>query len=454
MSQNNADMAPERSPGEAPKKTGVRRVNNVPLFILGGVAFLFIIVMMIVAADRAKNKASFNAAKDDQQTASSSTKALAAEIAGNQTSGIIDPEKPVKESNDGLAYPGEVKGEGTLQESQEQRTQNPRPYREPSDSIDDQEAERIRMEKFQMFQQAVLSKTSVPIQGRTSQMGGGDIPQSRIEMASRIRSLGEQIDSVGADPEAVFNQRYNMARRLAGSGGWSPPMFQEATAARPVSDEYGQFDKRPGESRWELNSRIEAPKSPYMLRAGAVIPAILIRGINSELPGQITAQIAIDVYDTATGRYLLCPQGAEAVGEYSSNVVFGQSRVLVAWQRITFPDGKVIDIGSMQGADSAGYSGFKDRVNNHYWRIYGSALLMSGVVAGVNLSQGDGNGSDSQRAGDAMSEALGQQLGQVTAQLVTKNLNVAPTLEIRPGYRFNIVVTKDLVLEPYEAFNY
>ena len=136
-------------------------------------------------------------------------------------------------------------------------------------------------------------------------------------------------------------------------------------------------------------------------------------------------------------------------------VAYGQARVLVAWQRIVFPDGKAMDIGVMPGADSAGYAGFNDQVNNHYFRTFASAFLMSAVTAGITLSQDNGSTGNSQRASDALSEALGQQLGQVTAQMIAKNLNIAPTLEIRPGYRFNVIVTKDMTFsKPYQSFDY
>jgi type IV secretion system protein VirB10 len=168
--------------------------------------------------------------------------------------------------------------------------------------------------------------------------------------------------------------------------------------------------------------------------------------------------VSQDVFDTPTGKYLLVPHGSRLVGSYSSDVAYGQARVLVAWQRIVFPDGKALDIGSMPGADSAGYAGFTDQVNNHFVRVFGSALLMSGVVAGVTYSQrqnqaASANGAPS--ASSTLSEALGQQLGQVTAQMIAKNLNIAPTLEIRPGYRFNVVVIKDLTFsKPYQQFDY
>lgn len=130
----------------------------------------------------------------------------------------------------------------------------------------------------------------------------------------------------------------------------------------------------------------------------------------------------------------------------------------MAWQRLIFPDGKTLDIRAMPGADSAGYSGFSDQVNNHWFRTISSAILMSGVIAAVDLSQDNTNSNDSsdrQRAGDALSEALGQTLGQVLGQIISKNLNISPTLEIRPGYRFNVIAVKDMTLpSPYQPFDY
>jgi type IV secretion system protein VirB10 len=221
----------------------------------------------------------------------------------------------------------------------------------------------------------------------------------------------------------------------------------------------GQFAGAGQEDRWKLDAQPEAPRSPYELRAGFVVPATLISGINSDLPGQIMAQVSQDVFDTATGRHKLIPQGARLVGRYSSEVAYGQARVLVAWQRIVFPDGKAMDIGAMPGADSAGFAGFHDEVNNHYIRLFASAFLMSGVTAGIALSQdrdrGAGIFGGRPTASSALSEALGQQLGQTTAQLISRNLSIAPTLAIRPGYRFNVVVTKDMTFsKPYKAFDY
>jgi type IV secretion system protein TrbI len=165
------------------------------------------------------------------------------------------------------------------------------------------------------------------------------------------------------------------------------------------------------------------------------------------------------VYDTATGRFLIIPQGTKLLGIYASDVHYGQDTLLVAWQRLTFPDGKTLDLGSMPGTDSAGFGGFRDKVDNHYMRIFGSALLMSGIVGGItysqNLNQANQGPSAAPTAGSVLSQALGQQLGEVTAQMISKNLNIAPSIKIGSGYRFNILVVKDLVFQkPYRVFDY
>jgi len=206
-------------------------------------------------------------------------------------------------------------------------------------------------------------------------------------------------------------------------------------------------------SDWDLGNSIESPKTPYVLRAGASIPATLITGINSQLPGKVRAQVSRNVYDTATGNYILIPQGAQLLGEYSSGVVYGQDRVMVVWQRITFPDGRTLDIGTMPGTDVAGASGFHDQVNNHYIRTFGSAALLSAIAGGISYAV-DKNAPTSNASGGSPVTAQGEvasQVGNTVGNLVNgvmqKNLNVAPTNTIRPGYPFNVMVTKDITMQ-------
>ncbi|ADP70342.1 conjugation TrbI family protein [Rhodomicrobium vannielii ATCC 17100] len=200
-----------------------------------------------------------------------------------------------------------------------------------------------------------------------------------------------------------------------------------------------------------LKARREAPRSPYEVRAGTVIPTVMIGGVNSDLPGQLLAQVSENVYDTATGRFIVIPQGSKLVGTYDSGITTGQERVLVAWTRIIYPDASSLDLGRMPGADEGGYAGFKDQVNNHVWKIWSNAILLSAFSAGIQLSQGNGNNQTSGglNATQTIAASTGQQLGQLGQEMAKRNLQIQPTLEVRPGYRFVVQVTKDLILRPW-----
>ncbi|MDR1922630.1 MAG: conjugal transfer protein TrbI [Candidatus Adiutrix sp.] len=213
------------------------------------------------------------------------------------------------------------------------------------------------------------------------------------------------------------------------------------------------FFERADVKQWISPHTREAGR-PFELKTGTVVPGIMISGVNSDLPGSLIAQVSQNIYDTANGQSLLIPQGAKIFGAYDSRVVYGQRRVLVAWNRVVFPDGSSVTLGAMPGVDISGYAGFQDKVDNHYLRIFGSAILMSLIVGGTSyaVDQASNTTSDSNSTSvqDEMTAALAAQLGQATLQLLQKNLNIKPTLEIRPGYEFNIIVTKDIVFRgPY-----
>jgi type IV secretion system protein TrbI len=190
------------------------------------------------------------------------------------------------------------------------------------------------------------------------------------------------------------------------------------------------------------------PRSPYEIKAGSYIPAALITGINSDLPGSVNAQVTENTYDTVTGNYLLIPQGAKLVGEYNSNLTYGQKRVQVVWNRIIFPDGKSINLEKMQGVDIAGFSGFQDKLDNHYLRIYGNAVLLSLMGAGYDILNQKAEQSIDPR--EAVAANVGQKLADISGQTLEKNMDVQPTVIIEPGYKFKIIVMKDMVLENIE----
>ena len=199
---------------------------------------------------------------------------------------------------------------------------------------------------------------------------------------------------------------------------------------------------------------VKNPLSNYEVQAGTIIPAVLITGINSDLPGQITAQVRSPVYDSISGRYLLVPQGARLIGLYDSHVVYGQERVLVAWKRIIFPNGNSINLEGMPGVDISGYAGFKDKANNHYGKIFGSVILMSFLSAGAQLSQPQQSADNNQppTVNQMIAQSLGTSIASAGVAILNKNINIPPTLEIRPGYVLNVAVTKDIVFPgPYDA---
>lgn len=202
-----------------------------------------------------------------------------------------------------------------------------------------------------------------------------------------------------------------------------------------------------------IDSQLKTPISKFEVMAGTIIPATLVTGIDSDLPGTITAKVSRDVFDTPTGNYLLIPQGTTIIGSYDSRVSYGQSRALIAWQRLIFPNGDSFDLNGMPGADLMGIAGISDLVNHHYARIFGSALMMSVFGSAGQLSQPrDTNGNQISDA-QIIYAAVGEQMSQTSAQLIAKNMDIQPTITIRPGANFNVLLTRDMVLPTYYHFS-
>jgi type IV secretion system protein TrbI len=191
--------------------------------------------------------------------------------------------------------------------------------------------------------------------------------------------------------------------------------------------------------------RVRNAPSPYTLSAGSVIAGSLITGLNSDLPGFVTAQVTENVYDSPTGRTLLLPQGSRLVGSYDSVVAFGQSRALLIWQRIIMPDGSSVQIDNAPGTDASGYAGLSDKVDRHTWQLIKGVALSTLLGVGTELTFGEGE-SDLVRA---LRKSTQQNASQAGQQLVTKNLAIQPTIKVRPGWPLRIIVHKDLVLRPW-----
>jgi type IV secretion system protein TrbI len=204
------------------------------------------------------------------------------------------------------------------------------------------------------------------------------------------------------------------------------------------------------DTRTTSPDRVAAPASPYIVQAGNIIPAALITGIRSDLPGQITAQVTESVYDSPTGRFLLVPQGTRLIGIYDSQVAFGQSRVLLVWTRLIMPNGRSIVLERQPGADPAGYAGLEDGVDNHWGALFKAALLSTLLGVGSELGSTTGTGSNSDVI-TALRRGSSDSLNQTGQKVVQQNLNIQPTLTVRPGFPVRVIVNRDLVLEPYRG---
>ncbi|WP_294138494.1 TrbI/VirB10 family protein [Sphingomonas sp.] len=277
-------------------------------------------------------------------------------------------------------------------------------------------------------------------------------PDPRVQAAESARQRAQQ-ERDAARMSGVF---------LGGSSGGanaapSLPILASAVpdptaTPQPVATAQGDqagkraFMAQAPNQRTASVERLAAPASPNIVQAGSIIPAALITGIRSDLPGQITAQVTQNVYDSPTGRILLIPQGARLIGEYDSEVAAGQTRVLLAWDRLILPDGRSIVLNRQPGVDGAGFAGLEDRVNQHWGSLLKAAAIST--LLGVGAELGADEGDSLTRAVRRGSQDTINQTGQ---QIVGRQLNVQPTLTVRPGHPLRVVLTRDLVLEPIGA---
>ena len=199
------------------------------------------------------------------------------------------------------------------------------------------------------------------------------------------------------------------------------------------------------DKRTVSSDRVAAPASANILQAGAVISAALITGIRSDLPGQITAQVTENVYDSPTGKILLVPQGTRIIGQYDSGIGFGQRRILLVWNRLIFPNGRSIVLERQPGADVQGYAGLEDGVDYHWGELFKAAALSTLLSIGAQT----GSSGDESDIARALRQGAGDSISQTGQQIVSRQLNIAPTLTVRPGFPVRVIVTRDLVLEPY-----
>ena len=260
--------------------------------------------------------------------------------------------------------------------------------------------------------------------------------------AARVSRLFAQTNQ---QPQPVGLAAPSAATERAAGPTPTPPV--DAGSAQNMQDRKTAFLNATPDKRTVSPDRIEAKASPYVVQAGTVIPAALITGIRSDLPGQITAQVTEAVYDSPTGQYLLIPQGAKLIGQYDSSVAFGQSRILLVWTRVIMPDGTSIVLERQPGADTEGYAGLEDDVDNHWGTLFKAAVLSTLLSVGAEAGTSNNNGESN--LADAIRQGASNSVSQTGQQIVSRQLNIQPTLTIRPGFPVRVIVTRDLVLAPY-----
>jgi type IV secretion system protein VirB10 len=268
------------------------------------------------------------------------------------------------------------------------------------------------------------------------------VPTPGVDEAEQRRRAEEE----AARLSTVFFQsrQGSTAGVMPGLAGVDP---SSATVRQPIAqDRQLAFLNATADRRTATPDRVTPPASPFVLQAGAVISAALITGIRSDLPGQIAAQVTENIYDSPTGSILLVPQGTRLIGQYDNSVQFGQRRVLLVWNRLIMPNGRSIVLERQPGADTQGYAGLEDGVDYHWWDLAKAAALSTLLGVGAELAT-----DDNDRLIRAIRDGAQDTINQAGQQIVQRQLQVAPTLTIRPGFPVRVIVTKDLVLEPYRS---
>lgn len=466
----NENNAPNSNETNTSISTGTNNqfLSNVPKMIILGILLAFVFV--VVYSMNAKNQAQVQSENTENTPLKTAEQTNAqSEVLKHATykrpKAPSDFEQPNKnknvekygiDTNDYKDENGNIK-KITHEEAVEIVNKTPRKLevREPAqiivDTKDDPRWQQFEQMRSQQFMQAMTAKPAIKKNG-TINNSKPEKPASNASYQQRQSYYDQELARIQAlknrDPNAAYAAAKAQAMQLAGEFSTKTTTANNSGTKNNTSSANNDSNST---NRWKLQSQVEN-STPYTLTTGFVIPAVMITGINSDLAGSIIAQVSQNVYDTSTGRHLLIPQGTKLFGTYGNQIQFGQERVLVAWNRLVFPNGKTLDLGQMLGADMAGFGGFTDQVNNHFWKLFKGAFLLSMVTASVTYADNKYNtgNSEAQSATSAMSESLGQELGQVTTELIRKHMNISPTLEIRQGYRFNVIISKDITFDrPY-----
>ncbi len=287
--------------------------------------------------------------------------------------------------------------------------------------------EYLQQQRMRELQNRTLGQESSPAVS-TAEL---NIPEDSRTATSEPPLAGSSLDA-DLSPDSIRGRALEALLARAGS---LSPVESDGQAGKI------DFLRESEQKAWLPHIR-QTDQGRYTLKTGTVIPGILITGLNSDLPGALLGQVSQNVYDTATGQHLLIPQGAKLYGTYDSRISYGQNRALVAWERIIFPDASTLELGRMQGSDLSGASGFKDQVQNHYLKLFGQTFLLSAIQA---LPAQIADTPTSTQADDEFGKIAAANYSKMGEKLIDRNLSIQPTIRIRPGYPFTVVVNRDIL---------
>ncbi|MCM2476157.1 IncP-type conjugal transfer protein TrbI [Rhizobium sp. CG5] len=415
----------------------IRRINRLPIVVITVLAVAFLGVIFYGLASRGLY---FGRDSGPETSSGSPASTYADQIKRGVTDGIIGEPQQQTTFQPTPAESKRVEG----------KTDNPfasqpegREKQQRGQELEPEEVWRARLQREHQ-EQYVREQQRQRMARLQANNAAYDAPlaidRNKLETRAEARDATTDTTAVATTPSATAGQSSDLyaAALRAGLGGQNVDPNGQSS-----KEDFFNADLK---DLGYLSNRVVPQQSPFELKRGSVIPATLITGINSDLPGRITAQVSQNVYDSATGHRLLIPQGTKLFGRYDSKVSFGQKRVLVVWTDIIFPNGSTLQIGGMSGTDAQGYGGFNDKVNNHYFKTFGSAVLIALIGTGIDMAVPESSTLATQdTASDATRRNFAETFGRVADQTIQRNMNVQLTLEIRPGYKFNVLVDQDIV---------
>ncbi|NRP75596.1 Type IV secretion system protein virB10 [Ensifer psoraleae] len=415
--------------GNAEDRQGMRRLSRLPIIIAIVVIVLF---FGVVAIGLSLRGLTFNRGNDLDSASNSPATNFGDQLKRGISDGIIgEPERQDVFQPTPVIVQKEEKQEPAVERQPVERQE-----RRPRIESEEEWRARLEREQDEQYIREAQRQRMARLQARATAL---DSPL-KVDISDAEKTAANPTDTGRQNSTATATNASDLYAAAMKSGLTGQNVEQNGQTSK--EDFFNQDIMDLG----YLPNKVVPQISTYELKRGSVIPATLITGLNSDLPGRITAQVSQNVYDSATGYRLLIPQGAKLFGRYDSKISFGQERVLVVWTDLIFPNGSTLQIGGMAGTDAEGYEGLKDKIDRHLWRTFGSAALIALIGAGIDVSMPESSTLAIQdTASDAARRSFVESFGRVAEQTISKNLNVQPTIRVRPGYKFNVLVDQDII---------